>query len=333
MPELSGPASSASRGFTACAPAKVCSFRRGCNYASVHRPTLMPSAASLSICTPAMSSDNEPAPALTSRSRSLAGLLNNDCLWSCDEVQLMGPGVATARQLEAFRNATCDTAGPRGLASFFGSRSATWYASATSNPSILNTREWRDLERPAGFAPSLTEAARADATSTIGRRRTTLKKRELHQDWHFGNGQPPDERVASIIDKHCEMVAKLQEHTAPADVARRSLVICNTVGRAASVFDALLQKQEAGSLEDVDLVLLHSRFRPPDRRARTDRLKPEHLQNFEHGQIVVATQVIDRNGHESYTRGVLRLLDHYGPFRSVFSKPCCARRMLRLQRM
>lgn len=31
------------------------------------------------------------------------GLLNNDCLWVCDEVQLMGDGLATSAQLAAFR--------------------------------------------------------------------------------------------------------------------------------------------------------------------------------------------------------------------------------------
>lgn len=47
------------------------------------------------------------------------GLLNNDCLWICDEVQLMGPGVATACQLEAFRQDTnSGAAEPRGFASF-----------------------------------------------------------------------------------------------------------------------------------------------------------------------------------------------------------------------
>jgi predicted DNA-binding transcriptional regulator YafY len=35
------------------------------------------------------------------------------------------------------------------------------------------------------------------------------------------------------------------------------------------------------------------RFRPPDRKAQTDRLKPQHLQNFAQGQIVVSTQVIE----------------------------------------
>ncbi len=31
------------------------------------------------------------------------GLLNNDCLWVCDEVQLMGNGLGTTTQLHAFR--------------------------------------------------------------------------------------------------------------------------------------------------------------------------------------------------------------------------------------
>ena len=32
------------------------------------------------------------------------GLLNNDCLWVMDEVQLMGSGLATTTQMHAFRN-------------------------------------------------------------------------------------------------------------------------------------------------------------------------------------------------------------------------------------
>ena len=32
------------------------------------------------------------------------GLLNSDCLWVMDEVQLMGTGLATSVQLDAFRN-------------------------------------------------------------------------------------------------------------------------------------------------------------------------------------------------------------------------------------
>ena len=39
------------------------------------------------------------------------GLLNNDCLWVMDEVQLMGSGLATTTQLQAFRRKLGTTSG------------------------------------------------------------------------------------------------------------------------------------------------------------------------------------------------------------------------------
>lgn len=39
------------------------------------------------------------------------GLLNNDCLWVMDETQLMGPGLSTACQLEAFRSSSSQSHG------------------------------------------------------------------------------------------------------------------------------------------------------------------------------------------------------------------------------
>lgn len=221
------------------------------------------------------------------------GLLNNDCLWVCDEIQLMGPGVATACQLEAFRCAPSDAIGPRGLGSFFSSRSATWYASATTSEDILETREWRTVQRPAEFVLSLTDAERADTVSTIGLRRFALKTLEVHRDWHFGQAQPPDERVTDIITRHRSMVAALREHDAPGDIPRRSLIICNRVDRAVGLYDGLRTKQNEGELQDVDIVLLHSRFRHPDRKAQADRLQSEQVQRFAYGQIVISTQVIE----------------------------------------
>ncbi len=220
------------------------------------------------------------------------GLLNSDCLWICDEVQLMGPGVATASQLEAFRR-NRGGAKPNGVSSFFGGRSATWYASATSSLNILQTREWRDVVRPDDFFFSLTEAERADTASAIGLRRHALRRLGVHPDWHFGDDHPPDETVSEIVSCHSSMVARLRERAAPADVPRRTLIVCNTVDRAVGVFDALCRRQGAGELQHTDLVLLHSRFRPADRDAQSDRLKREHLQSYLNGQIVVSTQVIE----------------------------------------
>lgn len=220
------------------------------------------------------------------------GLLNNDCLWVCDEVQLMGAGVATACQLEVLR-LNQDQGRPHGFGSFFGDRSITWYVSATTSPDILQTRDWRECTRPASFAFSLADMEKTDTQSEIGRRRFAFKQLEMNQDWHFGQGQPSEERIRDIIDRHCEMVRTLDTCQAPAEIPRRSLVICNMVDRAVAVFEALRCKQEAGELHGIDLVLLHSRFRPPDRQSQLNRLKQQCLQNHLGGQIVVSTQVIE----------------------------------------
>ncbi len=62
----------------------------------------------------------------------------------------------------------------------------------------------------------------------------------------------------------------------------RTLVMLNSVGRAQAVFQALLKK----GADPERLVLLHSRFRRPDRRAQETRLGDPD-------QIVVSTQVIE----------------------------------------
>ncbi len=221
------------------------------------------------------------------------GLLNNDCLWVCDEIQLMGPGVATASQLEAFRrDSDCD-AKPHGFGSYFRSNPATWYASATSSTDLLNTREWRDTSRPGGFVFSLSDDERAETQSVIGRRRHALKRLELQRSRNFGDGQPPVEVVDDIVRCHAAMVAALRKHEAPTAVPRRSLVICNTVDRAVAVFESLQARRDAGDLRDLDLILLHSRFRPQDRRAQAERLNPQQPVAHTNGQIVVSTQVIE----------------------------------------
>jgi CRISPR-associated endonuclease/helicase Cas3 len=91
------------------------------------------------------------------------GLLNNDALWVFDETQLMGAGLATACQLEAFRRDR--VVRPSGETSWFGNRSVTWYASATSNPTALETREWRGCVREPGFS---FELSTGESSTTSG---------------------------------------------------------------------------------------------------------------------------------------------------------------------
>jgi CRISPR-associated endonuclease/helicase Cas3 len=94
------------------------------------------------------------------------GLLNNDCLWVLDETQLMGPGLATACQLETFRLPI----GPVSTARFDSypeGRSVTWYASATADLSHLQTRDWRGLERPQSFFFELSGPEKAARVGTV----------------------------------------------------------------------------------------------------------------------------------------------------------------------
>ena len=61
------------------------------------------------------------------------GLLNNDCLWVLDEIQLMGVGLATSAQLQAFRRRF----------GTYGEVKTVWM-SATLLPEWLRTVDFRE---------------------------------------------------------------------------------------------------------------------------------------------------------------------------------------------
>jgi len=213
------------------------------------------------------------------------GLLNSDCMWVMDEVQLMGPGLGTACQLEAFRktfgNSVRDWDAEK-------RRNTTWYASATASRELLISRDWRpgsDNQRPpaATFVVELGKADLVDRNGPLGRRRLAVKVLEVHGDWHFEDSVTP----RRIVREHLEMLAGI----GPAqELPRRTLVICNTVRKARILFAALADEL-AGNSDRPELLLLHSRFRREDRKAIFKRL--ENLPVDSHGQIVVATQVIE----------------------------------------
>jgi CRISPR-associated endonuclease/helicase Cas3 len=67
------------------------------------------------------------------------GLINNDCRWVVDEVQLMGSGLASTAQLQAFRE-RFGTVGP----------ASTLWMSATFMPEWLRTVDFRSGARLSG---------------------------------------------------------------------------------------------------------------------------------------------------------------------------------------
>ena len=214
------------------------------------------------------------------------GLLNNDALWVMDETQLMGPGLSTACQLEAFRMSNTSDSLPRGYGSIPDARSVTWYMSATANADHLKTREWRDASRSPDFEFELSPAEKAATVGPVHQRRFAVKEVELQPTLNFGDVKPSSPIIASILSRHFEMLKAVASNP---KLPARTLIICNTVDRAKDTHAALIAEMPNGC----DLVLLHSRFRPPERRAQMKRLKSTDLSAFPNGQIVIATQVIE----------------------------------------
>ena len=213
------------------------------------------------------------------------GLLNNDCLWVFDEVQLMGSGLATTAQLAAFREK-------------FGvwGRCPSLWVSATLRPDWLATVDFRS--QVAG-----------------------LKRHELTDGEWQANSGPLTTRLkavkklapakASALDpKHLA-----QEVLAAHQAGTLTLVVLNTVKKATAAYQALkalLQPapkkskkaaEQAPLVAAPELLLLHSRFRPPERQAKMQRLR----QMQKAGGVVVATQVqvieagVDVSAHVLFT--------------------------------
>jgi CRISPR-associated endonuclease/helicase Cas3 len=180
------------------------------------------------------------------------GLLNNDCLWVMDEVQLMGAGLATTAQLESFR---------RSLGTF-GAVHSIWMSATIS----------RDWLRTVDFNPDNHE--RTQTLTEADWQRPALATRM--------NAPKPLQKGNVLMGEFPKLATEILSLHAPKS---RTLVVANTVERATEVYSHLLKKKTK-----VKLVLIHSRFRSPDRAAAMKRAldKPGAT-----GVIVVATQVIE----------------------------------------
>jgi len=183
------------------------------------------------------------------------GLLHSDAFWVFDEMQLMGVAVETSAQLE-------------GLRKRWGTvhRAASLWASATLGPRQLDTV---DHPKPADGWAVERLGDDDEAVETV-RQRLDAKKTCRRLD---------------------EVVLRRESRTYIRDVARKvadlhgergglTLVVVNRVARAQQLFlalDALVSP----------VGLIHSRFRPYDRRKR------EELLWADSDRVVVATQAIE----------------------------------------
>ncbi|MBW1983040.1 MAG: CRISPR-associated helicase Cas3', partial [Deltaproteobacteria bacterium] len=184
------------------------------------------------------------------------GLLNNDCLWVFDEIQLMGPGLATTAQLEAFRNHP-------GSKDRHGCRSV--WMSATMQHDWLKTVDFNPESSPEAFG-KLLELTSEDRNDERIRKLQKARKPLLLAEAKMGDSADLAEQ---IVEAHKR--------------GTRTIAIVNTVKRARELYKAL---PEDGSQH----ILLHSRFRPDDRKAQVDKALADPPAE---GMIIISTQVVE----------------------------------------
>lgn len=191
-------------------------------------------------------------------------LLHNDALWVFDEVQLMGPGIPTSAQLQGLRNR---------LASWRPARSL--WASATLDPAWLETYDHRVA--PATLRLSLGDEDRRQR----GVRERLEARKEVRRAGSVFDTSSAKRKAGPYHDSLALEIAGLHR------AGTTTLAVFNQVERAQGVYERLLRVELP---PDCELFLLHSRFRPPDRRRLEARLRDAPPPG---GRILVSTQVVE----------------------------------------
>lgn len=158
------------------------------------------------------------------------GLLNNDCLWIFDEVQLMDVGVATSAQLEGFR-ASMGVLGP----------TRSIWMSATLDESWLETVDFPKEQ--------LDRRLELDEQN--------LQNKDVKRLWTARKPLSRSKTPMGDVEACADEIAKAHRP------GTKTLAVFNTVKRAVDVFKRLERLSERTDLPR--LVLIHSRFRSEDR--------------------------------------------------------------------
>ena len=187
------------------------------------------------------------------------GLLNNDCLWVMDEVQLMANGLATSNQL----------AGLRGKLETFGPAASMWM-SATAKAQWLGT-----IDHPAPSEAEVIDLGDDDMGNSNLSKRHRARKLVTEVSARGGAGYKTD-MARLIADKHRQ--------------GTLTLAIFNTVERAQDVYRTLKNSRQIKL--DAETKLIHSRFRGKDRRRQREWLG-EDVEESGAGRVVVATQAVE----------------------------------------
>lgn len=186
--------------------------------------------------------------------------LHNDCLWAFDEVQLMGAGLTTSAQLEAFR---------RNFSLAQSSRSI--WLSATLK------RDWLETVDLAEQLDKFSTLELSDADRQQVGKRLNANKILSRIDVTLTKEANKKEGEKDYIERLSQAVLKLH------DTASQTLVILNQVERTQRLFQLIREKRQ-----NKNDLLIHARFRPDERKNQSEQLSAPTTD-----RIIVATQAIE----------------------------------------
>ncbi len=188
------------------------------------------------------------------------GLLNNDCMWIMDEIQLMYDGLATSVQLDAFR---------KEMGTFGPPPKTVWMSATINKRQLLDTVDSQGSDNV-----QITRLGKEDQLNEALKKRNMAKKILKIMDFEKGSGEGYNRsEVEKIISAH--------------ERDTMTLIIVNTVKRAQSLYGQVKELMSKRN-EKVELLLLHSRFRGHDRQVITDKIYDQNM-----NAIIVATQVVE----------------------------------------
>lgn len=195
------------------------------------------------------------------------GLLNQDSLWVLDEVQLMDVGLATSAQLQTFREQNRDVS---------SRPTVSWWMSATLQPAWFDSVDSRPLFET---VPKLTihpPDRHGPLWDSVNKPRTLVTV-------------PPKDKEGTKVIADLVVAAHLRSGSG---AFGPTLAVLNTVDRATSVahhLRALVRKQSPGT----DVCLVHSRFRPNERKVWREQFLTRSQCGPKTDRIVISTQVIE----------------------------------------
>ena len=187
-------------------------------------------------------------------------LLHNDSLWVFDEVQLMGAGLATSAQLEAFR---------RGFPSARSCHSL--WLSATLR------RQWLATVDLQGHMDEFNTVGLSSADKNRAAKRIQASKRLEKSEFALDASANSKSGLDKYLENLCRVV--LAKHLA----SSQTLVIVNQVERAQKLYQLIRKRRP-----QCNDLLVHARFRLAERRTQSESLKRKPK-----NRIIVATQAVE----------------------------------------